>query len=61
MQYVFSVKYLQILRVTTIIRSWGDIMFEDSVKRVHAPGGIKCLRLVRNCLSDRGGCSDTIP
>ena len=36
-------------------------MFEISGKRVHAPGGIKRLRLVRNGLSHRGGGSDTIP
>ena len=36
-------------------------MFEISVKRVHAPEGIKRLRLVRNGFSHRGGCSDTIP
>ena len=36
-------------------------MFEIRVKRVHAHGGIKRLRLPRNDLSHRGGCSDTIP
>ena len=30
-------------------------MIEISVKRVHAPGGIKRLRLVRNGFSHRGG------
>ena len=29
-------------------------MFEISLKRVHAPGGIKRLRLIRNGLSHRG-------
>ena len=36
-------------------------MFEISVKRVHAPGGIKRLKLVRNGFSHRGEFSDTIP
>ena len=30
-------------------------MFETSVKRVHAPGGIKRLRLVRNCFKSSRG------
>ena len=34
-------------------------MFEISVKRVPALGGIKRLRLIRNGFSHRGGCSDT--
>ena len=38
-------------------------MFEISVKRVHAPGGIKRLRLARTGFSHRGGggYSDTTP
>ena len=46
-------KHLQILRATT--ESWGDRTIEISVKRVHAPGGIKRLRLVWNGFSHRGG------